>query len=280
MHPSDAVVHSLAQNNHSLDRRCPCRRGKLVGDVEKDVRAWALLPFAFCSGVRPDRHHAERPGHPGREQPAAVRRAGGDRRAAPRGAGRRGRPLPFENVPPGNYHVGVRAEGYSTRRTEVTVAHLAGDARPRGRVRSALRRSRVGQPQRAAAVRVVSADVGAGGPGARQAARSHHRRARCPRRPAWRCGRSAPRPARPVIRGLDGDRVVVLEDGQRMGDLSSQSGDHGVPINPAAAQARSKWCAVRRRCSTAPTRSAASSTSSPITIPTEKTTRPSGNVHV
>src|SRR5690606_22269462 len=32
------------------------------------------------------------------------------------------------------------------------------------------------------------------------------------------------------------DRVVVLEDGQRMGDVSSQSGDHGVPINPAAAQ--------------------------------------------
>src|SRR5688572_33321171 len=27
----------------------------------------------------------------------------------------------FENVPSGDYHVGVRAEGYSTRRTEVTV---------------------------------------------------------------------------------------------------------------------------------------------------------------
>src|SRR5918995_6331241 len=27
----------------------------------------------------------------------------------------------FENVPPGEYHVGVRAEGYSTRRAEVTV---------------------------------------------------------------------------------------------------------------------------------------------------------------
>ena len=39
-----------------------------------------------------------------------------------------------------------------------------------------------------------------------------------------------------MIRGLDGDRVVVLEDGQRMGDLSSQSGDHGVPVNPAAAK--------------------------------------------
>ncbi|MEZ5285725.1 MAG: TonB-dependent receptor [Vicinamibacterales bacterium] len=43
-------------------------------------------------------------------------------------------------------------------------------------------------------------------------------------------------PARPVIRGLDGDRVVMLEDGQRTGDISSQSGDHGVPVNPAAAQ--------------------------------------------
>jgi iron complex outermembrane receptor protein len=44
-----------------------------------------------------------------------------------------------------------------------------------------------------------------------------------------------PGPARPVIRGLDGDRVLILEDGQRVGDLSSQSGDHGVPVNPASA---------------------------------------------
>src|SRR5688500_6695023 len=44
-----------------------------------------------------------------------------------------------------------------------------------------------------------------------------------------------PAPARPVIRGLDGDRVQILQDGQRMGDLSSQSGDHGVAVNPAAA---------------------------------------------
>jgi iron complex outermembrane receptor protein len=42
-------------------------------------------------------------------------------------------------------------------------------------------------------------------------------------------------PARPVIRGLDGDRILILEDGQRTGDLSSQSGDHGITINPAGA---------------------------------------------
>ena len=45
-----------------------------------------------------------------------------------------------------------------------------------------------------------------------------------------------PAPARPVIRGLDGDRVLILQDSQRMGDLSSQSADHGVTVNPAASQ--------------------------------------------
>jgi iron complex outermembrane recepter protein len=38
---------------------------------------------------------------------------------------------------------------------------------------------------------------------------------------------------RPVIRGFDNDRVLILQDGARVGDLSSQSGDHAVPIDPA-----------------------------------------------
>jgi iron complex outermembrane receptor protein len=44
-----------------------------------------------------------------------------------------------------------------------------------------------------------------------------------------------PGPGRPVIRGLDGDRVLIVENGLRMGDLSSQSGDHGLNVNPASA---------------------------------------------
>jgi iron complex outermembrane receptor protein len=40
-----------------------------------------------------------------------------------------------------------------------------------------------------------------------------------------------PGTARPVIRGFDGDRVLVLQDGVRTGTLSSQSGDHGEPID-------------------------------------------------
>jgi iron complex outermembrane recepter protein len=46
----------------------------------------------------------------------------------------------------------------------------------------------------------------------------------------------SPSTARPVIRGLGGDRIVVLEDGQRPGDLSAMSGDHAVTIDPLTAQ--------------------------------------------
>ena len=45
-----------------------------------------------------------------------------------------------------------------------------------------------------------------------------------------------PGSSRPVIRGFDGDRVLILEDGVRTGDLSSSSGDHGVSIDPNAAE--------------------------------------------
>ncbi|MCS6886476.1 MAG: TonB-dependent receptor [Acidobacteriota bacterium] len=40
-----------------------------------------------------------------------------------------------------------------------------------------------------------------------------------------------PGPARPVIRGFDGDRVLVLQDGMRIGSLASQSGDHSDPVD-------------------------------------------------
>jgi iron complex outermembrane recepter protein len=40
-----------------------------------------------------------------------------------------------------------------------------------------------------------------------------------------------PGSARPVIRGFDGDRVLVVQDGVRTGSLGSQSGDHGEPVD-------------------------------------------------
>jgi iron complex outermembrane receptor protein len=40
----------------------------------------------------------------------------------------------------------------------------------------------------------------------------------------------------PVIRGLSGERVLVLQDGERAGDLSSTQTDHGLSIDPLVAQ--------------------------------------------
>ncbi len=43
-----------------------------------------------------------------------------------------------------------------------------------------------------------------------------------------------PGSSRPIIRGFDSDRVLIMQDGLRTGDLSSTSGDHGVLIDPAS----------------------------------------------
>ncbi len=45
-----------------------------------------------------------------------------------------------------------------------------------------------------------------------------------------------PAPSRPVIRGYDDDRILVLENGERMGDLSSTAHDHAIALEPEAAE--------------------------------------------
>ncbi|MBX9928835.1 MAG: TonB-dependent receptor [Gemmatimonadaceae bacterium] len=47
---------------------------------------------------------------------------------------------------------------------------------------------------------------------------------------------NGPNAAMPVIRGLTGDRILVLQDGERSGDLASSAPDHSVAIDPLAAQ--------------------------------------------
>ena len=42
---------------------------------------------------------------------------------------------------------------------------------------------------------------------------------------------TGPGASRPVIRGFDGDRVLVSTDGVRVGSLASQSGDHAEPVD-------------------------------------------------
>ncbi len=42
-------------------------------------------------------------------------------------------------------------------------------------------------------------------------------------------------PARPVIRGMDGDRILILENSERMGDVSETSADHSIALDPLVA---------------------------------------------
>jgi iron complex outermembrane recepter protein len=47
---------------------------------------------------------------------------------------------------------------------------------------------------------------------------------------------NGPAASQPVIRGMGGDRVLVLEDGQRTGDLAATAADHAVTIEPLTAK--------------------------------------------
>jgi iron complex outermembrane receptor protein len=47
---------------------------------------------------------------------------------------------------------------------------------------------------------------------------------------------NGPMATQPVIRGLTGDRVLVLEDGMRTGDIATTAPDHAVTIEPATAR--------------------------------------------
>lgn len=47
---------------------------------------------------------------------------------------------------------------------------------------------------------------------------------------------AGPGSTRPILRGFDGDRVLIMEDGIRTGDLSATSVDHGVPVDGSQAE--------------------------------------------
>ena len=170
------------------------------------------------------------------ERPAAVRRAGGDRRAPQGGAGRRRRQLPVRER---------AARPVSRRRSRGRLQHAAH--------RGDRRRDTPTTLDISIDFDLHFAEVLSVSPTARPQFESYQPTtvldglelsknleatigATLSEAPGVAMREFGPASARPIIRGLDGDRISVLEDGQRMGDLSSQSGDHSVPTNPAAAR--------------------------------------------
>ena len=140
----------------------------------------------------------------------------------------------FAEIPPGLYHLAVRADGFSSRRTEVAAA--AGAAPLEVRVSPELHFEEVvsvGPEARSQFESFQPTTVLSGQELTKRLEMSLG--ATLESQPGVASRSFGPAPARPVIRGLDGDRVLILQDGQRLGDLSSQSGDHGVNVNPAAA---------------------------------------------
>jgi iron complex outermembrane receptor protein len=144
----------------------------------------------------------------------------------------------FDDLPPGRYTVAVQRIGYATAEQVVTLA--AGG-------RAALRVPVAPSAARLSPV-VVTGNVGEGRE--RDALRPTRvvggaeldRRlgetvaATLLSQPGVTISSLGPATARPVIRGLSGDRVLVLEDGIRPGDLSSTSADHAVAVDPLTAR--------------------------------------------
>jgi iron complex outermembrane receptor protein len=138
------------------------------------------------------------------------------------------------NVPPGAYHLSVRGDGYLSSRSDITVSGPSQTSDLR--IDPELHYSEVTSvsPDARNQFDAYQATNVLGGQELTKELQATLG-GTLQNEPGVAMRSFGPGPARPVIRGLDGDRVLVLEDGLRMGDLSSQSGDHGVNVNPASA---------------------------------------------
>ncbi|MEZ5317896.1 MAG: TonB-dependent receptor [Vicinamibacterales bacterium] len=138
-------------------------------------------------------------------------------------------------VPPGTYHLVITADGYLTTRTELTVGTSAPPVDVTLAADPHFSEVVSVSPDPRSAFDSYQPTVVLGGQDLAKQLQSTLGLT-LENQPGMASRSFGPGPSRPVIRGLDGDRVLVLEDGNRMGDLSSQSGDHGVNVNPASAE--------------------------------------------
>ncbi len=145
----------------------------------------------------------------------------------------------FAAVPAGTYHLSTQRIGYAPSHTDVTVPASGGDVS----VTLTIAPSAVAL----SAVQVTATAAGSdprdvpqsvttlSGPAlARQLSGTVAQT--LSREPGISVRYNGPAASAPVIRGLQGERILVLQDGDRAGDLSSSAPDHGVSIDPLTAQ--------------------------------------------
>jgi len=145
----------------------------------------------------------------------------------------------FRGLPAGTYHVTALLVGYAPGHADVAVPQSGGDVR----VAITMHRSAV----ELSAIQVTATPTGADPRTVAQStteisgqALARNLGATVAQTLASEPGVSlrfnGPAASAPVIRGLQGERILVLQDGDRAGDLSSAAPDHGVTVDPLSAQ--------------------------------------------
>jgi iron complex outermembrane receptor protein len=145
----------------------------------------------------------------------------------------------LRGLPAGSYHVTATLVGYRPAHADVTLTETGTD------VRIALVLAQT--PLRLSGVVVTASPTGGDEDNLTQAASELSGKAlnralgasiaqTLAAEPGVAMRFNGPAANAPVIRGLQGDRILVLQDGERSGDLSSAAPDHSVSIDPLGAQ--------------------------------------------
>ncbi len=139
----------------------------------------------------------------------------------------------FENLPAGRYTITVQSDGFSTSAKTIVLAAGANSvvsfSLSIGGVREQVTVTASGAEQS-----TFDSFQSVGVVGANEIAQRNPTSIGevLEREPGVAKRSFGPGTARPVIRGFDGDRVLVLQNGVRVGSVGSGSGDHGEPIDP------------------------------------------------
>lgn len=141
------------------------------------------------------------------------------------------------NIPPGVYNIQARFTGYET--VEKTVQVAEGDTTQIVfEIRETVFRSpvvEIRRNRRAEEDRVQEADYALTGRDLRRRL-SRTISETLGDEPGLAEQSMGPAPSRPVLRGLGGERLEILEDGGRTGDLSATAEDHALTIDPMTAE--------------------------------------------
>ena len=144
----------------------------------------------------------------------------------------------FRNLRPGTYHLDVTLLGYAPSHEVVTVPESGPDVRVEITLRAtALSIEGINvtaNPASSDPLNITQSTVELSGKALERSVGASVAQT-LSGQPGLGVRYGGPATSTPVIRGLAGERVLVLENGQRTGDLSSSSADHGLSIDPLAA---------------------------------------------